>query len=50
MLVSGEVYYGLIPSEHWKQPEWIDEDLAREGRDKLVSEGIIYGGMSPLNA
>lgn len=43
-LVSGEVYFGTIPSEHWYQPDWIDEDRAKRGRDQLVENNVIYGG------
>ncbi|KAJ7787774.1 hypothetical protein B0H14DRAFT_3505100 [Mycena olivaceomarginata] len=27
------VSFGLVPKEHWFQPEWIDEDKARAGRN-----------------
>ncbi|KAL5519385.1 hypothetical protein ACEPAH_1068 [Sanghuangporus vaninii] len=43
-LTSGNVSYGVIPEEHWKQPAWIDEDRARDGRNRLMAQGIIYGG------
>ncbi|EJD03503.1 glycosyltransferase family 15 protein [Fomitiporia mediterranea MF3/22] len=43
-LVSGNISYGIIPESHWKQPDWIDEDKARAGRNRLMSQGIIYGG------
>ena len=45
-LVSGNVSYGVIPQEHWKQPDWIDEDRARDGRNRLMAQNIIYGGES----
>ncbi len=38
--------FGLIPHDHWFQPDWIDEDKATEARKKMVSQSIIYGGMS----
>ncbi|KAF9246499.1 glycosyltransferase family 15 protein [Melanogaster broomeanus] len=44
VLTDVPVSFGLIPHDHWFQPEWIDEDLAREGRDRLVRQNIIYGG------
>ena len=43
-LVSGPVYFGLIPPDHWYQPDWIDEQRAKEGREKLIEANIIYGG------
>lgn len=44
ILASSNVSYGVIPSDHWNQPEWIDEDKATAGRNKLVAQKIIYGG------
>jgi len=43
-VASGPVFYGLVPQEHWVQPEWIDEDRATKGREQLVAENVIYGG------
>jgi alpha 1,2-mannosyltransferase len=43
-LASGDVYFGLIPEEHWYQPSWINETKAKEERDKMQEENIIYGG------
>lgn len=43
-IVSGPVRFGLVPSEHWNQPDWIDEEKAAEGRRKLVAANVIYGG------
>ncbi|OBZ72892.1 Glycolipid 2-alpha-mannosyltransferase 2 [Grifola frondosa] len=42
-ITSGPVEFGLIPSDHWFQPDWVDEEKATQGRDKLVSQNIIYG-------
>lgn len=36
--------FGLIPKEHWFQPDWIDEKKAQAGREKMVEKNIIYGG------
>ena len=44
MLTDAPVSFGLIPKEHWFQPDWIDEDRATRGRLELMSQGIIYGG------
>ena len=43
-LVSGNASYGVIPHDHWNQPEWIDEEKARAGRNRLMAQNIIYGG------
>jgi alpha 1,2-mannosyltransferase len=43
-LASGDVHFGLIPEEHWYQPSWINETKAKEERDKMEEENIIYGG------
>ncbi|KIP04630.1 glycosyltransferase family 15 protein [Phlebiopsis gigantea 11061_1 CR5-6] len=43
-VISGPVEFGLIPREHWYQPEWVDEAKATAGRDKMVQDNIIYGG------
>ena len=44
VLTDAPVHFGLIQPEHWYQPEWIDEDLARRGRLRMMEQGIIYGG------
>jgi alpha 1,2-mannosyltransferase len=43
-LVSGEVYYGSIPTEQWSYPEWIDQEKAARGREELQAKKVIYGG------
>lgn len=43
-LISGTTKYGLIPTEHWSYPPFIDQEKARKGREQMASEGIIYGG------
>ena len=49
ILASSNVSYGVIPNDHWNQPEWIDEERATAGRNKLVAQNIIYGGASVLS-
>lgn len=44
VLTDADVSFGLVPREHWVQPDWIDEGRAQEGRNKLVRQGVIYGG------
>ncbi|KAI0004656.1 glycosyltransferase family 15 protein [Russula compacta] len=47
VLASGPVHFGLIPEDHWYQPSWINETKAKEERDKMAEEGVIYGGSLP---
>ncbi|KAF8212223.1 glycosyltransferase family 15 protein [Mycena galopus ATCC 62051] len=47
VLTNAPISFGLIPPEHWVQPEWIDEDRARKGRLQMMSHRIIYGGSVP---
>ncbi|KAI8886579.1 glycosyltransferase family 15 protein [Backusella circina FSU 941] len=42
---SGKTYYGELSQEMWGYPEWIDEDRARQCREKMDAEGVIYGGL-----
>jgi Glycolipid 2-alpha-mannosyltransferase len=44
LLIKGKAEFGLIPSSHWNQPDWVDEEKATAGRKKLVEEMIIYAG------
>ncbi|KAF8175786.1 glycosyltransferase family 15 protein [Pholiota molesta] len=44
VLTPAKVEFGVISPEHWYQPDWIDEDKAKESRDKMVEKNIIYGG------
>ncbi|KAJ7211167.1 glycosyltransferase family 15 protein [Mycena pura] len=46
-VTKASVSFGQVPREHWFQPDWVDEDLARAGRDKMVEQGIIYAGSVP---
>lgn len=39
------VEFGLIPRDHWFQPDWVDETKASQGRWNLIFKGIIYAGM-----
>jgi alpha 1,2-mannosyltransferase len=42
-LVSGNAKYGLIDPSHWSYPAWIDQTKAREAREEMGRQGIIYG-------
>ncbi|KAJ8078793.1 hypothetical protein PM082_013076 [Marasmius tenuissimus] len=46
-ITDAEVKFGLIPREHWFQPDWIDEDKAKASRDDMVKNNVIYGGSVP---
>jgi len=46
-LTDNPIEFGLIPAEHWFQPDWIDEDLAAAGRRKMEAQRIIYAGSVP---
>jgi alpha 1,2-mannosyltransferase len=46
VLTSSPVSFGIIPKEHWFQPDWIDEEKATQGRLKLMLQGIIYAGVT----
>ncbi|KAL1748727.1 glycosyltransferase family 15 protein [Schizophyllum fasciatum] len=46
-LTDAEVKFGLIPKEHWFQPDWIDDDKAQAAREDMVKNQVIYGGSVP---
>ncbi|KAI5966128.1 hypothetical protein CANMA_003374 [Candida margitis] len=41
--VSGEAKFGLIPTEHWSYPDWIDQEKAAFVREDMRERKIIYG-------
>jgi len=41
------VQFGLIPHDHWFQPDWIEETRASQGRWNLIFKGIIYADSVP---
>ncbi|KAI0315949.1 nucleotide-diphospho-sugar transferase, partial [Amylostereum chailletii] len=43
-IIRSPVQFGLVPRDHWVQPDWIDEDRASAARNKMVEDNIIYGG------
>ncbi|KAK0479008.1 glycosyltransferase family 15 protein [Armillaria luteobubalina] len=44
VLTASKMEFGLIPREHWFQPDSIDEERAKASRDQMVAENVIYGG------
>lgn len=47
MVTYSKVEFGLIPHDHWYQPDWIDEDKASKARKQMEENNIIYGGELP---
>ena len=45
-LTDAKIEFGLIPKEHWFQPDWIDEERATAARKDMVDHNVIYGGRS----
>jgi alpha 1,2-mannosyltransferase len=43
-LTDSKVEFGLIPHDHWFQPDWIDEERARTAREDMQKNNVIYGG------
>ncbi|KAF7329042.1 Glycosyltransferase family 15 protein [Mycena kentingensis (nom. inval.)] len=43
-LTRAPIEFGVIPHDWWYQPDWIDEERAKEGRRKMEEQGIIYAG------
>jgi len=44
VITSSQVEFGVIPHDHWYQPDWIDENKAKASREKMEKDNIIYGG------
>ncbi|PVI03535.1 glycosyltransferase family 15 protein [Periconia macrospinosa] len=42
-IVSGKTKYGLIPTEHWSYPDFIDQKRAAAVRQEMKEKQIIYG-------
>jgi alpha 1,2-mannosyltransferase len=45
-LTDATLEFGLIPSDHWHQPDWIDEEKASAAREQMAKNNVIYGGTS----
>ncbi|KAJ6596908.1 glycosyltransferase family 15 protein [Mycena vulgaris] len=46
-LTDSQVQFGLIPHDHWFQPDSIDETRAAASRLEMVNNNVIYGGSVP---
>lgn len=44
-LSSGKTYYGELTPEMWGYPDWIDQQKAKESREEMERNQVIYGGM-----
>jgi hypothetical protein len=44
MVTYSKVEFGVIPRDHWYQPDWIDEDKASKARKQMEQENVIYKG------
>lgn len=42
-MASGKTEYGLIPSEEWDTPPFIDEERYAESIRQAIQDGILYG-------
>lgn len=49
ILTNANTSYGLIPQEHWEQPEWIDEAKAKGYRRLLMAYHVIYASMHSID-
>lgn len=47
VLTPSPIEFGLIPPEHWYQPDSIDEGKALKSRIAMQEKGIIYAGSVP---
>lgn len=43
-MTDAPVSFGVIPSEQWLQPEWVDEAKAARVRHSMQLQRIPYGG------
>jgi alpha 1,2-mannosyltransferase len=43
-LTDAQVQFGLIPPNHWHQPDSIDEVKASAAREDMLKNNVIYGG------
>ncbi|TFK29950.1 glycosyltransferase family 15 protein [Coprinopsis marcescibilis] len=46
-VTDSKVEFGLIPREHWYQPDWVDEEKASKARKAMADAKVIYGGSLP---
>jgi alpha 1,2-mannosyltransferase len=44
VLTASKVEFGVIPKDHWNQPDWIDEEEASSARHRMEAANVKYGG------
>jgi alpha 1,2-mannosyltransferase len=49
-LTDNTIEFGLIPHDHWFQPDSIDEAKAAAARKDMQDHDVIYGGASPFRS
>ncbi|KAG6810279.1 hypothetical protein H0H92_012608 [Tricholoma furcatifolium] len=49
-LTNATMEFGVIPPEHWYQPDWIDEEKATANRKQMVKDKVLYGGSVAFNS
>jgi hypothetical protein len=40
LITKSKVEFGLVPAEHWDQPQWINETEASLTRQGLLKDGV----------
>jgi len=50
VLTESTVEFGVIPRDHWYQPDWIDEQKAASARSGMVASNVKYGGTWDLSS
>ncbi|KAI9492521.1 nucleotide-diphospho-sugar transferase [Zychaea mexicana] len=43
-MTDAETFYGQVPVEHWSYPDWVNQTYAKECRQAMVDQNIVYGG------
>jgi hypothetical protein len=41
-ITNSKTSYGLIPHDHWYQPDWIDENRAKAARDEMERQQVRF--------
>ncbi|GAA5977065.1 hypothetical protein JCM10908_004843 [Rhodotorula pacifica] len=41
---GAETEWGVVPEEHWRIPEWLDEEDMRRGFKEQEERGVMYAG------
>ncbi|KAJ7214164.1 nucleotide-diphospho-sugar transferase [Mycena haematopus] len=49
-LTPSRVDFGVIPKEHWYQPDWIDQDKARTAMARMQRMNVKYHNMCRYNS